>query len=480
MPEVLRRVPPPRRKQNDWLIKKGYNISSQGGEDGVIAEIFATFDAKPMHHKETRWCVEFGAWDGKHLSNSYNLLHNQPECWSGALIEADADRYVEMKQRYANHTNVDCLNMFVTLDGEQSLDCILLKYCPSLPTHFDMISIDIDGADYHVWEDLKHYHPLVTIIEFNPTIPNNVVFVQERDIRISQGSSLAALIELGKRKGYELVSTTTYNAVFVQNRLYPLFNIGDNSIDVMHDVPIPMEIFQLYDGTLKLTGCKKLIWKKVPIEEERLQVIAPEERFFALAPFEKGRLSDDMTQDKKYFEQCQASSTHDWMHFVKRGHAAISVHSNKDVQELFRLAIKLAPESEMKHAKSIILTAFQDFSKRELSKSCNQAAAEWLHEMLHMDPQCSPIDRAVIFAKLGECYVRMREFDKAEFYLQTSTSIQPAYKPALKSLVRVIRLEKLSHKLMGNGQAKLYTKVNDAKSKSVALAQLQRISQEEE
>ena len=137
-----------------------------------------------------------------------------------------------------------------------------------------------------------------------------------------QGSHFASL-------GYELVSTTTYNAVFVQNRLYPLFNIGDNSIDVMHDVPIPMEIFQLYDGTLKLTGCKKLIWKKVPIEEERLQVIAPEERFFALAPFEKGRLSDDMTQDKKYFEQCQASSTHDWMHFVKRGHAAISVHSNK-------------------------------------------------------------------------------------------------------------------------------------------------------
>lgn len=201
MPEILRRVAPPRRKKNDWLIKKGYNITSQGGEDGVIAEIFAILDANPTHYKQVRWCVEFGAWDGKHLSNSYNLLHNQPERWFGVLIEADDDRYLEMKQRYAQHSNVTCLNMLITLEGRHSLEYILQECCPSLPMQFDMISIDIDGADYHIWDDLKQYHPLVIIIEFNPTIPNNVIFVQERDIRISHGSSLAALIELGKRKG---------------------------------------------------------------------------------------------------------------------------------------------------------------------------------------------------------------------------------------------------------------------------------------
>ena len=32
------------------------------------------------------------------------------------------------------------------------------------------------------------------------------------------------------------------------------------------------DIFQLYDGTLVVAGCKKLLWQKVPINNEDLQV----------------------------------------------------------------------------------------------------------------------------------------------------------------------------------------------------------------
>lgn len=98
--------------------------------------------------------------------------------------------------------------------------------------------------------------------------------------------------------------------------------------------------------------------------------------------------------------------------------------------------------------------------------------------MLKINPQCSPSARARIFARLGECYIRMRDFDKAEFYLQTSTSIQPELEPALKSLVRVLHLPTFSQKLMGNAQAKLYTKLSDTKSKNLVLATLQEIRQE--
>ena len=39
-------------------------------------------------------------------------------------------------------------------------------------------------------------------------------------------------------------------------------------------------LFQLYDGTLVLAGCRKLLWAELPIEQEAIQVLAPEDRVF--------------------------------------------------------------------------------------------------------------------------------------------------------------------------------------------------------
>ena len=45
------------------------NIFSQNGEDGIIEEIF-----KRLNDVSDKKCCEFGAWDGKHLSNTCNLI----------------------------------------------------------------------------------------------------------------------------------------------------------------------------------------------------------------------------------------------------------------------------------------------------------------------------------------------------------------------------------------------------------------------
>jgi hypothetical protein len=65
--------------------KYRYNRYSQNGEDGVIEEICQRLGIT------TGWFVEFGAWDGKHLSNTYNLVAHHG--WLGVYIEADPDRY---------------------------------------------------------------------------------------------------------------------------------------------------------------------------------------------------------------------------------------------------------------------------------------------------------------------------------------------------------------------------------------------------
>jgi hypothetical protein len=56
------------------------NVTSQCGEDGIIERILSIMTDKDG------WCVEFGAWDGKHLSNTYNLIHNKG--YSAVLIES--------------------------------------------------------------------------------------------------------------------------------------------------------------------------------------------------------------------------------------------------------------------------------------------------------------------------------------------------------------------------------------------------------
>ncbi len=49
-------------KPSNWLLDYGKNVYSQTGEDGVIEKIL---DILPDRDS---WCVEFGAWDGVHLS----------------------------------------------------------------------------------------------------------------------------------------------------------------------------------------------------------------------------------------------------------------------------------------------------------------------------------------------------------------------------------------------------------------------------
>lgn len=136
------------------------------------------------------------------------------------------------------------------------------------------MSIDVDGMDWHIWKSLTKFAPRLVVIEFNPSMSNDVFFVQDVDPSVFHGSSFLALIELGKSKGYELVATTEFNGLFVKQELYPAFGIEDNDIDSMHDMSIfESRLLQCYDGTLVLAGCKRLLWTDTPISDEDIQVL---------------------------------------------------------------------------------------------------------------------------------------------------------------------------------------------------------------
>ena len=46
-----------------------------------------------------------------------------------------------------------------------------------IPKDFDLMSIDVDGNDYHIFHSLARYRPRLLVIEFNPDIPNDLVFI---------------------------------------------------------------------------------------------------------------------------------------------------------------------------------------------------------------------------------------------------------------------------------------------------------------
>ena len=103
-----------------------------------------------------------GAWDGMHLSNTYALLNSESKLalksfsksgWGGILFEADIDRFQELKKLYAKNHLVYCIQSLVTLDGTESLSSQLEKH--QVRRDFDLLSIDIDGCDYYIWNEVR-------------------------------------------------------------------------------------------------------------------------------------------------------------------------------------------------------------------------------------------------------------------------------------------------------------------------------------
>ena len=215
-----------------------------------------------------KWCVEFGAWDGRLASNTHRLMAE--EGWSGVLIEGNSARYRDLQRTYAGNPRAVCVNEMVEMEGPRSLDRILGQ-TGAIPYDFDLVSIDTDGLDYHLWSAFTAYHPKIVVIEFNPTIPIDIEFVQRADATVHQGSSLAAITRLGKEKGYELVATSDVNAFFVDRDLYPAFAIDDNSLAAIRaDRSYETRVFQLFDGTLCWEGCTELLWHGVKFSQPQV------------------------------------------------------------------------------------------------------------------------------------------------------------------------------------------------------------------
>ena len=263
---TLRQLPPP--KLNSPLLQYSRNRYSQSGEDGILEEVtdrlgirFGTF-------------VEFGAWDGLKFSNCAFFARQKD--WSGVFIEGDENRFSELVENYREKDGISCLNRWVGYAKEDNLRTLLESENHSLD--IDLLSIDIDGNDYHVLSAMG-VTPKVIIVEINPSIPNDVYFVQEANPAINQGSSLLAFLSLAEKMGYSPACCTSANLILVKSELFDL--LGIPRFRCLSDLYSPKcngRIFHGFDGMIYSVGMPRLIWhKNIKIDPQDLQVLKTED-----------------------------------------------------------------------------------------------------------------------------------------------------------------------------------------------------------
>ncbi len=194
------------------------NVYSQNGEDGVIEALLKFLDIK------IGWVCEFGAWDGRYLSNTFNLIQNG---FSGVFIEGDPVKYEELVKTSFSFKRIVPVQAFVSETGSNCLDEILSN--TTIPIDFDVLSIDIDSSDYQVWRGLSRFFPKIVVIEINSSFRPWERYIYGDGAK--SGSSFRSMLDLGRSKGYTFLCHTG-NMIFVRNDLVA---------KVKSEIPIPPE-----------------------------------------------------------------------------------------------------------------------------------------------------------------------------------------------------------------------------------------------
>lgn len=254
------------KEDNNYLAGFAEGPARTYGEIGIIREIVRILDLP----EEMRWCVEFGAGNGVSASNSKYFIDELK--YKAVLIEPMKIRFQKLDEIYADNGFVYTLNRFIKFSGPDSLDVMLTTN--NVPNEFAFMSIDIDGNDYHIWDSLTSFQPILVCIEINETVPHDITFVQEKNFKVNQGCGIKSMTDLANSKGYELICVSENNAFYVVKKYYHLFQIKDNSLEVMcRNQSSYTKMFFGYDGTIFIEGEGRLRWHSTLLDNRKLQIL---------------------------------------------------------------------------------------------------------------------------------------------------------------------------------------------------------------
>lgn len=202
------------------LSQVGFKAFSQFEEDGLLLYIFSIIGAK------SRRVVEICAGSGQECMAA-NLIINHG--WEGLLFDGDEGSVRQGAAFYASHPRTwlhppKFVHAWITKDNINSLVAD-----NGFAGDIDLLSLDIDGNDYWIWQALHVVSPRVFICETQDAVPHDRAVTQpysekycldaEKQASGFFSVSLAAMRKLCAEKGYRLIGTHRYgfNAIFMRN-----------------------------------------------------------------------------------------------------------------------------------------------------------------------------------------------------------------------------------------------------------------------
>jgi hypothetical protein len=216
--EALGRIEARQTDQATTPQEAEFRVFSQWGEDGILQYLIRNV---PVARKIF---VEFGVENYVESNTRFLLTNNQ---WSGLVMDGSEENiaYIRRDPIYWA-SNLKAHHAFITKDNINEL-----LTSNGISGDIGLLSVDIDGNDYWVWDAIDVVSPRIVACEYSSqfgstaeiTTPYDPAFVRSTAhySKVYYGASISALTALATRKGYSLVASNSVgnNIFFVRNDL---------------------------------------------------------------------------------------------------------------------------------------------------------------------------------------------------------------------------------------------------------------------
>ncbi len=205
-----------RNEQSADLRQHEFKVYSQWGEDGIIQYLLSRVPV------ENKVFVEFGVGDYRESNTRFLMIHDN---WGGLVIDGSSGKLNRLKQEQVFwQYDLKVESAFITRGNINDLICR-----NGITGDIGILSVDIDGNDYWVWEAINCISPRIVICEYNSLFGarQKVTIPYQDDFQLYKahysglywGASIAALNHLAQKKSYTLVGSNSSgnNLFFVRN-----------------------------------------------------------------------------------------------------------------------------------------------------------------------------------------------------------------------------------------------------------------------
>lgn len=205
-----------RNKSSKNIQDYEFKVFSQNGEDGIIQFLIQNTEIK------NKIFVEFGVETYKEANTKFLLLNNG---WSGLIIDGDKNAMEKIASSDLHWKyDLKSIGNFITKDNINKI----IKSA-GIEGEIGLLSVDIDGNDYWVFENIDCINPQILIMEYNSifgdihkiSVPYDENFVrsQKHYSNLYYGASIAALCDIANKKGYDLVGSNSFgnNLFFIRH-----------------------------------------------------------------------------------------------------------------------------------------------------------------------------------------------------------------------------------------------------------------------